>query len=219
MPGKSTKKQQAYERIIAQMMDKTKLGFPGAIKDKEEFLEAVIKRCRKTGFEKKFKCKWGWVKKPIEFLENIKEEEWTIEGVKEFYMFYKSRRATRQKHSKMRVEEWIKPLNLPSKKKVWEIGKEIERELNEYGKKWNIESYLIEIVYWASSGYEIKIGIGPFVEWFRWKGSKEGLTEYLKELVKECLNYPEELEEMWEEIEESQRSSTEFLKKMCDQEE
>jgi len=35
------------------------------------------------------------------------------------------------------------------------------------------------------------------VEWFGWKGSKEELTEYLKELVKECLNYPEELKDKY----------------------
>lgn len=44
------------------------------------------------------------------------------------------------------------------------------------------------------------------------KGSKEELTEYLKGLVKECLNYPEELKEMREEMEEAEKSSKEFLK-------
>ena len=185
-----------------------KLYLPKAIEDKEEFLDKVIDRCEEKGFTKKFQCKWGWVKRPIEFLESMKEEEWEIEGVKEFYKFYKSKKGIRSK----KVKEMYKALNLPSRKEVWEIGKEIERELNEYGKKWKIESYLIEIVYWASSGYEIKIGIGPFVEWFEWKGSKEELTEYLKGLVKECLNYPEELKEMWEEMEEAERMSKEFLR-------
>lgn len=50
------------------------------------------------------------------------------------------------------------------------------------------------------------------MEWFGWKGSKEELTEYLKGLVKECLNYPEELKEIWEEMEEAERSSRGFLK-------
>lgn len=183
LPIKGLKRKQAYERIIAQIMDKIKLNFPKEIEEKEQFLDKVIDRCEERGFTKKFKCRWGWVKRPIEFLESMKEEEWEIEGVKEFYKFYKSKKGIRSK----KVKEMYKALKLPSRKKVWEIGKEIERELNEYGKKWNIESYLIEIVYWASSGYEIKIGIGPFVEWFGWKGSKEELTEYLKGLVKECL--------------------------------
>ena len=55
LPQKQKKKQQAYERIISQIMDKTRLGFPGTINDKEQFLQALIKRCNKVGFDKKFK--------------------------------------------------------------------------------------------------------------------------------------------------------------------
>lgn len=169
LPQKQNHKQQAYERIIAQIMGKIKLNFPKEIKDKEQFLNEVISKCEEKGFTKKFQCKWGWVKRPIEFLESMKEEEWEIEGVKEFYRFYKSKKGIRSK----KVKERYKALKLPSRKKVWEIGKEIERELNEYGKKWEIESYLIEIVYWASSGYEIKIGIGPFRSGLDGKGVRK----------------------------------------------
>ncbi len=75
LPKKGLKRQQAYERIIAHIMDKTSLNFPKVIEDKEEFLKKVINRCEEKGFDKKFQCKWGWVKRPIEFLESMKEEE------------------------------------------------------------------------------------------------------------------------------------------------
>ena len=147
LPQKQKKKQQAYERIIAQIMDKTRLGFHGKINDKEEFLQVIIKRCNKVGFEKKFKCKWGWISNPINFLESLNDEDWEIAGVREFYRFYQSKRALRKKKSREYYEKYIKPLNLPNKKEVWAIGKEIERELNEYGKKWRISSDLKGIIY------------------------------------------------------------------------
>ena len=197
-------------------MDKTRLGFPGKINNKEEFLQAIMKRCNKVGFVKKFKCKWGWISRPIEFLESLKDEDWEITGVREFYRFFQSKRTLRKKNSREYYEKYIKPLNLPNKKEVWAIGKEIERQLNEFGKKWRISSDLKGIIFYSNQesnqDIEIKIDIGPFTEHSRLRGTREEITDYLKGLVKECLNYPEELQEMWEYEEACKRLSEEFLK-------
>ena len=200
LPQKKKKKQQAYERIIAQIMDKTRLGFPGKINDKEEFIQAVIKRCNKVSFDKKFQCKWGWISNPITFLEELNDKDWEIAGVLEFYSFYQSQRAEKRKKHKRYFERHIKPLNLPKKQRAWEIGKEIERELNEYGKQWRISCWLDEIIFYSNLETDfhilIKIQIGPFTEFSELQGTKEEVINYLKGLVKECLNYPEELQEM-----------------------
>jgi hypothetical protein len=216
LPQKQTKKQQAYERINVQIMDKTRLGFPGKINDKDEFIQTVIKRCNKVVFDKKFQCKWGWISNPITFLESLNDDDWEIEGVREFYKFYLSKKAERKKKRKRYYEKYIKPFNLPKKREAWEIGKEIERELNEYGKKWRISCWLDEIIFYSNLESDfhilIKIQIGPFTEFSELRGTKEEVIDFLKGLVKECLNYPEELQEMWEYEEECERLSEEYLK-------
>ena len=188
LPEKQKKKQQAYERIIAQIMDKTRLGFPGKIEDKEEFIQAVIKSCNKVDFGKKFQCKWGWISNPINFLENLNDEDWEIAGVREFYRFYQSKRAERKQKQKRYYETYIKPFNLPKKQRAWEIGKEIEQELNEYGKQWGISCWLDEIIFFSNleSDFDIiiKMEIGSFTEISRLRGTKEEVIDCLKGLVK-----------------------------------
>ena len=39
--------------------------------------------------------------------------------------------------------------------------------------------------------------IGPFTIHRTLQGTREEIVDYLKGLVKECLNYPEELQEMF----------------------
>ncbi len=189
LPQKQKKKQQAYERIIAQIMDKTRLDFPSKINGKQQFLQAIIKRCEKTRFDKKFQCKWGWISNPIDFLEDLNDEDWEIAGVKEFYRFYQSKRAERKQKHKRYYEKYIKPFNLPKKQRAWAIGKEIEQELNEYGKQWGISSWLDEIIFYSNleSDFDIliKMQIGPFTEFSRLQGTKEEVIDCLKGLVKE----------------------------------
>ena len=88
--------------------------------------------------------------------------------------------------------------------------------MNEYGKKWRISCHLDEIYFYSNleSDFDIliKMEIGPFTECSRLQGTKEEVIDYLKGLVKECLNYPEELQKMWDYEEECERRSEEFLK-------
>lgn len=184
LPKSEIKRKKAYGRIIAEIMDKTRLSFPKKIKEKEEFIQAVIERCNTVGFNEKLPCKWGLISNPIIFLEGLNEEDWEIEGVKEFHKFYQTRRAEKREKHKRFYEKNIKPLNLPKKSRAWEIGKEIEQELNEYGKQWRISCWLKEILFYSNLESDfhilIEIDIGPFTEFSELRGTKEEVVEYLK---------------------------------------
>ena len=79
LPKSEYKRKQAYGSIIAQIMDKTRLSFPKKIREKEAFLQVVIEGCNEVDFNGKLPCKWGLISKPIEFLENLIDDEWAIE--------------------------------------------------------------------------------------------------------------------------------------------
>ena len=109
-------------------------------------------------------------------------------GVREFHRFYQNRRAEKKKKQKRFYERNIKPLNLPRKSRAWEIGKEIEKELNEYGKQWKISCWLKEIVFYSNleTDFHIKIEIeiGPFTELSELQGTKQEVIDYLKGQIK-----------------------------------
>ncbi|MHA1420081.1 MAG: hypothetical protein ACTSVO_00775 [Candidatus Heimdallarchaeaceae archaeon] len=200
LPSKTSKRQQAFERIIAQFLFKLKLKFPKHITDKRIFLSLIISEYIKQQLPTRFPCRWGVIRKPVTFLEELGDDAWSLAGVKDFLKFYHKRREVNRAHNRRRAEKWFKGAKTPSKSETWEIGKNIERDLNEYGKKWDIECYVDEIVAWSAEGFTIKIIIGPFTEIFSWSGTKEELLAYLKELVKDCLNHPEEMKEYREEM-------------------
>ncbi len=68
-------------------------------------------------------------------------------------------------------------------KNSWETAMKLEKELNEYGTKYDIESYMIDWEYMEYLGYGIKIQIGPSVYPFHFQGFYDELKELLQEEI------------------------------------
>ena len=67
----------------------------------------------------------------------------------------------------------------------WKTAMKLEKDLNEYGSEYDIESYVIDFEYLQYLGFGVKIQIGPSVYLFHFDGTYTELLETLKEEIDE----------------------------------
>lgn len=215
LPESSESRKRAHERLIAQLLTRASLIFPTEEIDKEVFLSDLIVQYKENKtFSSNLNCKWGRINDPVGLLESLKDKPWEFIGVKKFYDFYMHRKNMKRLEKEERrelnrlIREGIKEqrrLSKENKKKYssWDepLRKQLEQELNDYGKKYGVRSYIEHLKNWKNEWFEIKGIIGVFDEYATYTCSYTELKRELKEMIRDSVRYPEELKEIQEEME------------------
>ena len=95
-----------------------------------------------------------------------------------------------RKENKQKYSSWDEPLR-----------EKLEQELNDYGKKYGVKSYIEHLKNWKNEWFEIKGIIGIFDEYAVYNCSYTEMKRELKEMIRDSVRYPEELKEIQEKIE------------------
>jgi len=217
LPESREERKEAYERLIAQLMTRVSLTFPEEEIDKEEFLsEVIVPYEEDKSLSRNFSCKWGTIDEPVVLPESLKDEIWDFDGVKKFFDFYTWRREIiRKEKEEIRKQKEIykkemeerritrKQRRKENKEKYRSydepLCKQLEQELNNYGRKFGVRSDLEYLKNWKGEWFEIKAYIGVFHEYAVYTCSYEEMKRELKTLVRESLKHPELLKEINEE--------------------
>ncbi len=86
LPESSVERQEAYERILAQLLAKALLIFPTEEIDRELFLSMLREQYKNhERLSQSFNCKWGKINNPAKFIKNLKDKYWEYEGVQKHY--------------------------------------------------------------------------------------------------------------------------------------
>ena len=99
-PKSNVERKKAYERVVAQLLSKTEMAFPKKITNKDIFLSELILHInsKKDKFSR-IQCKWGLINDPVLLLEHLKDKNWEIEGVQQFFQHYDKRRKEKKRRT------------------------------------------------------------------------------------------------------------------------
>ena len=218
LPELSEERKKAHERLIAQLMTRVSLPLPTEEKDKEEFLsEVIIPYKEDKSLALNFSCKWGKIDDPVGLLEVLKEQPWDFDGVKKFFDFYSWRReAIRKEKEELRKLKELYRKEMEERKRTRKqrrkenkekyrsydepLCKQLEQELNDYGRKYGVRSDIEFLKNWKGEWFEIKAYIGVFHEYAVYTCSYEEMKRELKELIRDSRRYPEKLKEVQEDM-------------------
>ena len=184
LPESDAERQQAHERLISQLFSKTDLLLPSPSLSKEEFLAHLIYEYHKnTNLPSKFKCKYGWITNPVAYLESVKDEPWEMQGVMDFYFNHWFLRRSKE---------------LREKTKVIRKGIDLDYEIN------SRVSYLRrEGQIW----FDIRLEVGPFVDWDDYLENNAGVYCNLQDTVIRCLEHPDFVENILKEKKKEEMST------------
>lgn len=217
LPESSKDREKAHERLVAQLMTRVSLPFPTEKISKEEFLsEVIVPYQEDRSLSRNFSCKWGKIDGPVGLLESLKDESWDFDGVKKFFDFYTWRREIiREEKEELRKLKEAYKKEMEERKRTRKkrrkenkekyrsyddpLCKQLEQELNDYGRKYGVRSDIEYLKNWKGEWFEIKAYIGVFHEYAVYTCSYEEMKRELKILVKESLKHPELLKEVNEE--------------------
>ncbi len=80
------------------------------------------------------------------------------------------------------------------------LREKLERELNEYGNKFDVKSSIEHLKNWKNERFEIKAIIGVFTEYAVYTCSYEKMKRELELMIRASRRYPGELKEIQEEM-------------------
>ena len=92
----------------------------------------------------------------------------------------KERKVTKKKYS-----SWDEPLR-----------EKLEQELNDYGMKFGVRTYIEHLKNWNNEWFEIKATIGVFDEYAVYTCSYSQMKSELESMIRASCRYPQELEKI-----------------------
>ena len=171
LPQSPSERQHAHERLITQFFSKTDLLLPPPSMIKEDFLSHLITEYKEnTNLPSKFNTKYGLITNPVSYLKSAKSETWELEGVMHFYFNY-----------------WFL-------KRSKELKEKTKTSRHGCGLDYGIISSTSPVLRDGQIWFDIKLEVGPFIDWDDYLGALPSVYSNLQDTVLRILEHPDLLD-------------------------